>query len=423
MEDIRIGNDIKVLWRIVTGDGEQPYGLEEKKLSLYMRHPFGKIEITDFSVKGNALEFMFWGKDQKYTGCYAFTLVENDGIEGMHTVDACDAFCLVSCSCKAGGDADSKVELVHLELKGTMVIGGTSVQIDKELSPDSENAIANNAVYREFDAVKRSVKDILTIAPLSGNGVIAAAFEQYALAEKVGTPIACLIKQDGFEKYYTNAILTVEQYDGIGYRLNFCILNAVSDAVSPDDMETIYKPDCVLGDGKTLAYLYNPESGYVIPLGEGRVNLDLRRDNVIPRDIIIDLDDLGYSEPMSRWTISGFEQGIGMSVEDLWRRALSCAVKVGYEVSPAMDTYEDEYSKQIFFDMRSQSMHIKSLSIIEGYVGFGTAIPAEYFTTGDKTKLNSLKNYDDTEVKNKLEEFEEAIKALQTTVASLQNNS
>lgn len=84
MDKIRIGNDIIVNWDI-TRIGK-PEDLESKKLKLFLRTGFDKMEISDYSVKDSVISFNFYGKDQVHTGIYMCILVENLCV----TVDALD---------------------------------------------------------------------------------------------------------------------------------------------------------------------------------------------------------------------------------------------------------------------------------------------------------------------------------------------
>lgn len=96
---IRIGNDIPVRWT-VTRCGV-PEDFAGKSLKLYMRTAYSETEVTDFAVSGNVISWTYPGASQKATGTYTFTLVENEGLGDMATIDACDALKLVSCSCAA----------------------------------------------------------------------------------------------------------------------------------------------------------------------------------------------------------------------------------------------------------------------------------------------------------------------------------
>ena len=152
MEKIRKGNDIEVLWAIYAGEGinEAPYDLTGKNLTLYIRNQFGRKEIYDFEVNRHVLRWMFWGKDQSQLGKYSLELVENEGRQGMHTVDECDAFQLVNHSCETGGESEGRVECIHLQFRANMgvftpTIGG-GIEVDDALSLESTNPVQNKVI-------------------------------------------------------------------------------------------------------------------------------------------------------------------------------------------------------------------------------------------------------------------------------------
>lgn len=99
MKKIRFGNDIPIEWAISRND--QPEDFTGKTLRLTMTGTSGTTEVTDYTIEGNVLRWMFWGKDQKGPSTYHFCLVENGGEEGMFTIDTCDVLRLVSRSCAA----------------------------------------------------------------------------------------------------------------------------------------------------------------------------------------------------------------------------------------------------------------------------------------------------------------------------------
>lgn len=90
---IRIGNDLIVRWTVLTNG--RPDSLEGRNLSLELWHSNGHRVLTDFTVAGNTLSWAFPGREQKWTGPYLLTLVENKGMTGMATVDS-KAFVLVA---------------------------------------------------------------------------------------------------------------------------------------------------------------------------------------------------------------------------------------------------------------------------------------------------------------------------------------
>ena len=168
MEKIRKGNDIRIQWAIYAGKGinETPYDLTGKNLTLYLKNSFGMKEVYDYTVDKHVISFTFWGKEQQHTGVYSIVLVENEGREGMHTVDECDAFNLVSHSCQTGGDSEGRVECIHLQFRANMGItipangGGEtpSIEVDSELSTTSTNPVQNKVVTEALNGLKDSVK-------------------------------------------------------------------------------------------------------------------------------------------------------------------------------------------------------------------------------------------------------------------------
>lgn len=161
MKKIRIGNDIEITWSVFA-DKEQttPYTLAGRSLTLKCSCD-GRTATTlpDFSINGNAVVFTFYGKDQERTGVYTLTLVENEGLADMHTVDSCDAFQLVARSCDVDGDACGcgNVEVESVELTSTLsadVVANypsLGVEVDSEMSDTSENPVQNKVVKTYID--------------------------------------------------------------------------------------------------------------------------------------------------------------------------------------------------------------------------------------------------------------------------------
>ena len=142
MKDKRQGNDLKVAWSIFMQDGE-PFRLDGKDVSLYLKNMFGRKELNDFATTGNIIQWTFYGKDQKNSGKYSLELVINEGEKGMITTDKCDFVNLVSCSCKLQGGEDApNVETESIELTSTLeyVAGGGSYD-DTALWNELENKV------------------------------------------------------------------------------------------------------------------------------------------------------------------------------------------------------------------------------------------------------------------------------------------
>ena len=163
MEKIRKGNDIEVQWAIYAGVGinEAPYDLAGRNVTLYLKNQFGRKEVYDYTIDRHVIKFTFFGKDQQQTGIYSLELVENEGRQGMHTVDECDAFQLVNHSCETGGDSEGRVECIHLQFRANMGISvpaiGAEITVDDALSLASENPVQNKVITLALqEEVKRA---------------------------------------------------------------------------------------------------------------------------------------------------------------------------------------------------------------------------------------------------------------------------
>lgn len=124
MKSVRRGNDISVTWSLFQ-DGN-PFFAEGQDIAIYLDSAFKKEKITTFTVNGNVLSWIFWGKDQKTTGRYSLRLVLNENKPCMATVDQCDFVNIVTSSCSAGGDNPEDVitEYVSLSSNVNFVTGG-----------------------------------------------------------------------------------------------------------------------------------------------------------------------------------------------------------------------------------------------------------------------------------------------------------
>lgn len=123
MDNIRIGNTFEVSWAINQFDGTEtvPYDLAGKDLTLILANALSKVRVEKFSVIGNIISFTFEGKDQRHAGKYSLILIENNGVDGMHMVDVCDAFRLVNRSCETCDDPSSIVDCTHIDFASTML--------------------------------------------------------------------------------------------------------------------------------------------------------------------------------------------------------------------------------------------------------------------------------------------------------------
>lgn len=107
-EKIRLGNDIGIDWSLIDEEGN-PYNLEGRDVSVEIDVGEKKrYRIKELSVSGNTVSFVYWGKDQKYTGRCDLKFIENDGEREMVTFDTKGAFELVAHSWLIGGEPENE---------------------------------------------------------------------------------------------------------------------------------------------------------------------------------------------------------------------------------------------------------------------------------------------------------------------------
>ena len=153
MERIRIGNDIELRWKIYTTDAEgvsSPYDLTGKILEVSLSNAYADGELPlDFTTQENEITAIYRGKDQKVTGRYSIILRENNGADGMKTVDEHDAFELVCRTMDESRNDDGDVKCYHLSFQSTLSVGGGSI----DLSAYAKQADVDAALELKVDKV------------------------------------------------------------------------------------------------------------------------------------------------------------------------------------------------------------------------------------------------------------------------------
>lgn len=143
---IRIGKDFDIRWSIYKSeDGTvTPYNLEDKDITLRILTPYRKVIVDGYSVYGNEVVWTFKGKDQRSTGIYALELVENDGHDGMMTVDTCRAFELVAHSCAETDESGGNIEINADAIVGSISVD--TVELDSRIASETVNIHSGVAV-------------------------------------------------------------------------------------------------------------------------------------------------------------------------------------------------------------------------------------------------------------------------------------
>lgn len=119
--NVRIGKDFTIRWALFTSEGE-PYAINKEAAILRIYSPYGVKEAIGFIVSGNVIEWVFKGKDQKHLGDYTIELVENNGKDGMLSVDSVDAFTLVAHTNEESLNDEGAVEIQTIELTSQIAL-------------------------------------------------------------------------------------------------------------------------------------------------------------------------------------------------------------------------------------------------------------------------------------------------------------
>lgn len=175
----------------------------------------------------------------------------------------------------------------------------TWVEVDQELRPDSPNPIANSTVTNALRTLVENAllkENLLMIDLRNGGAEIRSAFEKYNLANRLNTPISCLILED--DSRYSTSTMIVEGFDSSmaqdgtdTYKVNFLTFDFTTKVPFSD----VYMPKYawsgsgVANNFTNKAYIYSPATNIIQSLGSGAVTIptlktifreDLSRDNM-----------------------------------------------------------------------------------------------------------------------------------------------
>lgn len=169
MNRIRIKTDFTVRWSILTR-GEAT-SLEGRDLRLEMHTPAHVTVQVPFTVEDNVIVVRIAPELQTHVGVYSFTLWENHSKTGQTPLDKCSAFHLVSKTCKADASAADNIEVTPALDLGTddmvfapISLGGGSIEIDAELSLESENAVQNKVVAQAIKETQAAADSAMEVA-------------------------------------------------------------------------------------------------------------------------------------------------------------------------------------------------------------------------------------------------------------------
>ena len=192
MERIRIGNDIELRWKIYTTDAEgvsSPYDLTGKALEVSLFNAFADGEVPlDFTTQENEITAIYRGKDQKVTGRYSIILRENNGADGMKTVDEHDAFELVCRTMDESRNDDGDVKCYSLSFTSSFSIGGGSIDLSAYAKKEDVDAALEGKqdTIPDLDAIRQGAQKGSTALQSESDPVYLA--DKPKLALKVEIP-------------------------------------------------------------------------------------------------------------------------------------------------------------------------------------------------------------------------------------------
>lgn len=139
---IKIGNDIEIKWSIFTGSmvDNEPYNLDGKNITVYLKSKCEVEKAKDISVSGNVVTCYFYGKDQRHLGVYSIELVENEGEKGMFSIDENNAFEIVKHTRDTHNNDEGNLSFNTLEFS-------TAKQINVVINFEVDDSMNLNMTY------------------------------------------------------------------------------------------------------------------------------------------------------------------------------------------------------------------------------------------------------------------------------------
>lgn len=393
MAKIRIKTDFIVRWRILTRG--EAISLDGRDLRLEMNTPAHTSVEMPFSIEGNVLVIRVAPEVQTQVGVYSFTLWENHAKAGQTPLDRCSAFCLVSKSCKADMDDDNiEVEPV-LDLDtddmtfAPISVGGGTIEIDAELSLESENAVQNKVVTAAINGVAQKAETAQNTANTNKN---------------------------------TLATLMGDGSGSIAYQIAQAIASIVANA--PEAFDTLKEiADYIASDKTGAADLNNRISANATAISKETTRATTEEKNIRA---------LAEANKQAIDILAGSGGGSGGgSVVIVVDPALSetsknpvqnAAITAGInEAEQHAKDYTDDQLKD--YTKTEDLPEIPAMPDLSGFATkqdlegkvdkiTGKQLSTEDFTTLLKQKLDSLRNYDDTAITNALSDLQTAFNTL-----------
>lgn len=132
MRTIRKGNDISINWSVFRNEKEESF--EFKTVNVYLCDKHGCTMPFEYTINGNVIQGVFYGKDQVALGTYSLVLVENEGLEDMVTLDYVDCFLLASKlknTTTSGQDKDETMVTEVVSVQSTIDTTTSGIDLSK----------------------------------------------------------------------------------------------------------------------------------------------------------------------------------------------------------------------------------------------------------------------------------------------------
>lgn len=156
MKYIRIGNNVEITWNITRYNLEE--NLSNKDVKVFLIDKNKHRQIFDYSIKGNQIKGIFYGKNQVCIGTYRLVLIENDGKDDMVTLDYIDVFVLsqkLKNSTSTGEDANPNYSTEVVEISSNINTG----DFGKIATKDYVKEVVQDAVLGDIDLSDYYKKD------------------------------------------------------------------------------------------------------------------------------------------------------------------------------------------------------------------------------------------------------------------------
>lgn len=323
MKDVRIGNDISVIWSLYSD--QKPFLLDGLKISVYLKGMYGKTKIEDYTIKDNKIHWTFFGKDQKHTGKYSLTLVVNEGAEGMVTTDVCDLVRLVSCTCQADGTDEDGVqtETIAVNSEVELLSGGVG-RIDTALDPMSENAVSNAVITAEFGKVNEAMSELKTQIEINGDVVNAADEED-------------ITSEDNLLKFKNRNALNGMGYVILRKNKTFAEQVTLANTIYEIRYDFILSSEFTMPNDCILKFVGGSVRGSKLSLNNTTVDADCRY-GILPSEID---GFIANKEVFPEWLASSYDDDFTPFIQSLINVGSEGGVKIifsakEYNVSPTI---------------------------------------------------------------------------------------